>query len=351
MRGLASLLAVAALSAGALAVAAAAPAPPPPRPVPLVAAPEPAAAPAGSAPPAGTVLPLGVPVPEGIVVTQDGLAVAATRDPARLVLVDVSGAPGTQPRVVRTVPVPGAARHLQLAAPAGPLLVPGEDTDTVAVVDLPSGAVRSVAAVGRQPHDAAPVGTGPPYTAVVSEELGRATAVVRDGALVARLPGPLQPGGVAVSGGRADVVDVRGRLSYVYDVDPPRQVATVPAGAGPTHAVSIGDGVVIVADTAGGTLIVTRLTGAPAVLATVTVGAAPYALAYDGQRRRLWVGLTGSDTLREVAVTGPSDAPVLQPGRSLPTLHQPNSVAVWARTGRVVVAGATPQGTLQVIDP
>lgn len=82
-----------------------------------------------------------------------GLVAIALRQPNRLVL--VNGRSGT---VTRTVAVPGAARHLQLAAPGGPVLVAGEDTDVVAQVTLPDGEVASQTSVGRQPHDAAAVG-------------------------------------------------------------------------------------------------------------------------------------------------------------------------------------------------
>ena len=69
-------------------------------------------------PPAGKVVP--VPNgPEGIVVGASGIAAIAVRDPAAIVLVDAStGA------MRRTVPTDGAARHLSLAGPDGPILVP-----------------------------------------------------------------------------------------------------------------------------------------------------------------------------------------------------------------------------------
>ncbi len=313
-------------------------------PTPLLAAPEPAVSPVLTEAPAGRVLRLGVPTPEGVVATADGLAAIATRRPGRLVLVDVSGA---RPVLRRTVGVPGAARHLQLVAPGGPVLVPGEDTDTVAEVALPAGTLLRSTRVGRQPHDAAPVGGD----VIVSDEFGRATSVLRDGSTIATLPGPLQPGGVAASGDRAAVVDVRGRLSYVYDVAPPRLVARLPAGAGPTHAVDVGGGVLVVADTDGGALVVTRVAGTPAVLATVPAPGKPYGLAFDATRRRLWVALSATNRLQRFDLTGPPEAPTLEARGTVATVRQPNSVAVWPRTGRVVVVGATSTGSVEVIDP
>lgn len=340
----AATVGVLALSAGALVAIRSSGDSAPARPEPLLAAPEPAVAPALSEPPAGQVLRLGVPAPEGVVVTADGTAAVATRDPGRLVIIAAGAGPA---RVLRTVAVPGAARHLQLAGPDGPVLVPGEDTDILSEVALPDGAVLRQTPVGRQPHDAAPA----EGAVVVSDEFGMATSILRDGTRVAVLPGPLQPGGVAGSGSRAAVVDVRGRLTYVYDVRDLSLVAEVPAGAGPTHAVDIGGGVQVVADTDGDALILTRVTGTPAVLATVPLRGEPYGMAYDYTRRRLWIATSADNRLVQVDVTGPAESPVLTPGRSFPTVQQPNSVAVLERTGRVLVAGATPDGTLQVLDP
>lgn len=56
----------------------------------------------------------------------------ALRNPDRLALVD------TRSREVRTVPTPGAARHLAVGRP-GELLVMGENTDLLARIALPVG--------------------------------------------------------------------------------------------------------------------------------------------------------------------------------------------------------------------
>jgi len=354
-------LVVLALAAVAIGTAAHGRPLPPVRPSPLTAAPEPAVAPPLTTTPAGTVLALpDAPEPEGVVVDSAGLAAVATRHPGRLVLVDVAAAvpaavpgavtgavTGPVPRVVRTVIVPGAARHLQLAGPDGPVLVPGEDTDTLAEVALPSGAVLRTTTVGRQPHDAAPAAGA----VVLSDELGNATSVLRDGRVVAVLPGPLQPGGVGASGERAAVVDVRGRLTFVYDTTHPALVAELPAGAGPTHTLDLGGGVQVVADTDGGALILTRITGVPAVLGTVPLPGKPYGMAVDAARHRLWITTTADNRLVQLTIGGTPEAPTLAVARSFPTVRQANSVAVWPVTGRVVVAGATPAGTLQVLDP
>ena len=53
----------------------------------------------------------------------------------------------------REVQLPGGPRHLRLAAPDGPLLVPAEDASALIEVPLRGGRPQSTP-VGRQPHDA-----------------------------------------------------------------------------------------------------------------------------------------------------------------------------------------------------
>ena len=103
--------------------------PPGPR---LAPAAEPAEAPEPARAPVGQVVALG-PVAEGVVADPvTGLVAAGLRDPFRLVLVD-----GASGQVRREVPLPGHLRHLQLAAPGGPVLVPAESADAVLRVGLP----------------------------------------------------------------------------------------------------------------------------------------------------------------------------------------------------------------------
>jgi DNA-binding beta-propeller fold protein YncE len=69
-------------------------------------------------------------------------------------------------------------------------------------------------------------------------------------------------------------------------------------------------------------------------------------MAIDRVRNRLWVTLTATNELVEVAIDGPR----LRRGRSYPTGRQPNTVAVDPRDGRVFVADAG-AGAVQLIDP
>ncbi|MDP8954012.1 MAG: YncE family protein [Actinomycetota bacterium] len=312
---------------------------PPPAPAPdLPPAAEPAQSPVPSEVPAGEVLDLETGGgPEGMVADPvTGLVVIALRQPNRLVLVD-----GRAGEVLRTVPVPGAARHLQLAAPGGPVLVPGEDSDVLAEVTLPDGNVTAETTVGRQPHDAAAV-DGRTF---VADEIGGTTSVIEDGAVVRAFPEPVQPGGVVVTGGRVGVVDVRGNTLSVYDTAGTRSFGSVEAGAGPTHAVADDRGGVVVADTRGDALLVFRL-DPPELVERVALPGTPYGLAVDPRRDMLWVTLTAANRLVGFRLT---DGP-LEQVTSLPTVRQPNTVAVDPLTGRVFVASAT-DATLQILAP
>lgn len=239
----------------------------------LPPAPEPAVAPVPSTAPAGMVVALPGGGPEGVVADPvTGVVAVALREPSRLALVDAKTA-----RVTKVVPVPGAARHLQLVGPGGPVLVPGEDTDVLSQVDLRTGEVGTTAKVGRQPHGAA-AADGRVY---VADELGGSASVVNgDGSLGPRIPGPVQPGGVAVSGGRVGVVDVRGAQLFVYDAAKAQPLAQLPSGDGPTHAVpdgtgGPGTGGIVVADTRGGALLFFRLGPEPRMERRVALSGSP----------------------------------------------------------------------------
>lgn len=304
----------------------------------LKAAPEPARAPSPSVAPAGQVVSLGGGRPEGMVADPvTGLVVVALRGPDRLALLD----PATGS--VRTVPVPGSARHLALVPGGGSVLVPGEDTDLLATVALPAGTVTSTVRVGRQPHDVAVLDSGDLY---VADEFGGAVSLVRAGAVVATLPGLLQPGGAEGVGDVAAVVDVRGRLVHLYRDG--EQVAALPAGEGPTHALAAGPGVLFVSDTTGGAVLRYDVggPGAPRLVGSTAVAGRPYGLAYDAPRGLVYVTSTERNLLLQYRVT----AGGLQQLRAFPTVRDAYDVAVVPSTGRVVVAGES-GSLLQLLDP
>lgn len=309
---------------------------PPATPVPLAAAPEPARASTPATTPAGTVVALGGGRPEGLVADPaSGLVAVALRDPDRLALFDPATA-----TVLRTVPVPGSARHLDLA-PGGGVLVPGEDTDLLSTVGLPAGEVLSSVATGRQPHDVAVVTGGDTY---VADEFGGSVSLVRGGVVVGTFRGLLQPGGAQGAGNAAVVVDVRARLAHVYRDG--REVGVLPAGAGPTHVLAVGPTTVYVADTSGDALLRYDLGGTPRQTGSTALAGRPYGMAIDSARGLVYVTATARNLLVAYRLT----ADGLEPVRTWPTVRDAYDVVVVPATGRVVVAGES-GSELQVIDP
>jgi DNA-binding beta-propeller fold protein YncE len=299
---------------------------------------EPAGAPTTLVAPAGRLVALGEGGPEGLVADpKTGLVAVALRAPGRLALVD-----GRSGRVTGTVTLPRSARHVALAAAGGPVLVPVEDRGMLVQVGLPTGKVLTRTIVGRGAHDAA-AWAGRVF---VSDEGAAAVSVIQDGQVVATLTGPQHPGVVAAGDGRVGVVDVRGAALHVYDAATLRLIDQVPAGAGPTHVVADGHGGLVVADTRGGALLRYRLRPDVRLLDRLALPGRPYGLAADPGRRAVWVTLTDTNRLVGLRVTRDG----LRPFANLPTVRQPNSVALDVTSGRVDVAGSA-DGMLQILTP
>jgi sugar lactone lactonase YvrE len=300
--------------------------------------PEPARAPALTARPAGIVVP--VPgAPEGLAVDASrGILAVGVRDPDGVAL--VSAATG---RVRKLVRLPAAPRHLQLAGPGGPVLVPAEQAGRLLQVALPGGTVVASTRVGRQPHDAAAAG----QAIFVGNEYSGTVSLIRGGRQVAVEPAPAQPGGVASNGSVVVVVGVRGRQVAAYAPDG-RPLGAAPAGVGPTHVRAGPGGLFYVADTEGNAVLIFRVTAAgPRQVGDVPTGpGTPYGIAIDGRRGVAYVTLTAANRLESFRIQGGK----LIPARAWPTVRQPNDVAVDEATGRVFVAGRD-DNQLQLIDP
>jgi len=173
---------------------------------------------------------------------------------------------------------------------------------TTAVADLPppAGPDRS------PPLSALPVGRVVPLDLVPAVAPSPRRAAV-DGA-------------VAVVRGRRRVLEYRGERAN--------------AGAGPTHVVA-GASRLYVVDTTGDALLVFRWEPELVLDRRVALPGAPYAIAVDRERGRLWVTLTATNEVVELAAgTRPR---VL---RTLPSVRQPNRVAVDSGSRRLVVRGA-----------
>jgi len=296
---------------------------------------EPAHSPALTTTPAGTVVPLD-PDAEGMVFDPvTGLLAVAVRDPDRLLLVDRNGS------VVREVALPGHARHLQLAAPGGPVLVPAEDSNSLVEVALPDGTTTQTP-VGVYPHDAAQLAGG---QVLVGDERGGTLSVVDGGQVTATLTSQTQPGGIAAVGDTAGVVDVGAFTLTSYDVPAEQLLDVVAAGEGPTHLVADVRGRFLVADTRGDAVL--TFTAEPLVeVSEFPLAGTPYGLAYDGADQVLWVTLTATN---EVVGLSTAAAELTEVAR-FPTVRQPNTVAVDPTSGRVFV-GSRATGELQLIDP
>jgi DNA-binding beta-propeller fold protein YncE len=302
--------------------------------------PEPAVAPPLTRLPAGTLVHLPG-APEGLAVdAEDGILAVGTRGPNGVALVDT-----TTGRQRKLIPVAGSPRHLQLAGPRGPVLVPAESVGRLIQISLPGGAVVADTPVGRQPHDAAAAGG----TVFVGNEFSNTVSLIRHGVQVAVEPAPLQPGGVAAApdGSVVVVVGVRGRQMEAYAPDG-RSLGVAPVGVGPTHVRAGTGGLFYVADTEGDAILVFRAdaTGPHQVARVATLDGRPYGIAVDTTRGLLYTTLTATNRLQAFRIRGTT----LVPDRTWPTARQPNDVAVDEATGRVFVAG-TAGNQLELIDP
>ena len=287
--------------------------------------------------PAGRVVPVGA-GPEGVVADPvTGLVAVALRDPAALALVDERTGV-----VRRRVALPGAPRHLALARPGGPVLVPAEPADRFLAVALPGGAVRAAVRVGAYPHDL----TAAAGAVVVGDERGNALTEVRGGRALRSVRVATQPGGVvALDGGRhVAVVSVRERVLEIYDARSLRRTGGAPAGVGPTHVACLDRGWCYVADTQGDALLVFSVGDGVVLTRRYRLDGGPYGIALDRRRRRLFVTLPGRNELVELVAHGRPHVV-----RRWPTVRQPDSVAVDERTGRIVVTGRA-DGVLEILD-
>ncbi|GAA1100032.1 YncE family protein [Pseudonocardia alni] len=298
---------------------------------------EPGVAPPVVGTPPGRVVAVGA-TPEGIVAGGPTRRVTVgVRQPDGLALLDADTA-----AVVGRVPLPGVLRHLQLAAPGGPVLVPSESANGLLRVALPEGRVTSQVMTGAMAHDATETAAG---TVFVANEAGGSVSVVRDEQVVRRLTDVTQPAGLAPMGDRVGLIDVRENTLTVYDAATGDGVRELPAGDGPTHLVADRHGRMIATDTRGGRLIVFDPAGAPAEVGRVDLTGEPYGIAYDPVRDRLWVTATGANLLVGYDMTDPTPREVAR----IPTVRQPNTVAVDPDTGRLFVTG-TADGVVQVVD-
>ena len=298
---------------------------------------EPQTAPPQTAPVPGRIVPVGQ-APEGVVVDAATRTVAvAKRDPNELVLLNVD-----TDQIMQQVALPGFARHLQLADPGGPILVPVESANALVRVELPSGRALPQILTGTVPHDAAQAENG---TVFVANELGGTVSVLRGLETVKVFTDSVQPAGLAPTGPVMGLLDVRKNDLTIYDVENLTIVGSVAAGDGPTHLVADKHGRLIAADTRGDAVRVFEPLPMPHQVGVVAQPGGPYGLAYDPTRDLLWVASSGTN---EVVGYDMREATPREVKR-LPTVQNPYTLGVDATTGRLFIAGVT-GGVVQVVD-
>jgi DNA-binding beta-propeller fold protein YncE len=274
---------------------------------------EPATAPTILGPAAGRSVETGT-GPEGVVYDPATRTVAvAVRNPDRLLLLS----PDTLV-VRRTVPLPGSVRHLQLAGPGGPVLVPVESANELVQVSLPEGRTR-ITRVRKQPHDASAAAAD----VVVGNEFGKSISIVRDGRVRATIGGLTQPGGVIGDGSRALVIDVGAFTISSYDLKTLKRTAVTQAGTGPTHGQLISANRLAVVDTRGDALLI--FTVSPLrMVGRLELPGTPYGMAMDRSTGAVWVTLTARNQV--VGIDVRTDRPRVI--ATYPTVRQPDTVAV-----------------------
>ena len=298
---------------------------------------EPVAGPPVEGTPPGMVVRVGKD-PQGVAIDPEShVAAVAVDDPPRLVLVDDRSG-----KKLREVPLPSKARHVALAAPGGPFLVPCEETDQLVEVDPGSGDTRQ-AKVGDNPHDATAIGP----RRFTADEFGSTMTVVRDGRVRGTVPVDAQPGGIAALDGKLFVSAVRSYTIEQYSGgDRPAGGGSQSAGLGPSHVVAGPEGRIAIADTRGQALVVYDTRPRLRFRARLPLGGTAEGLAGDPGRGIVWV------TLSERARVVPVDLRPAEPvaGKAVPTARNPLSVAVDTASGRLAVASKA-DGTLQLVDP
>jgi DNA-binding beta-propeller fold protein YncE len=277
--------------------------------------------------------------PEGVAVDAVTRTVAvAKRDPNELVLLNAdTGA------ITGRTPLPGFARHLQLAAPGGPVLVPVESANALVRVDLPGGRASSQVITGTVPHDAAEAQNG--YVFVANEHGGTVT-VLRGDQILKVFTDSVQPAGMAPAGLFMGMLDVRKNDLTVYDAAALTIIGSAPAGRGPTHLVADSHDRMIATDTRGDAIRVFEPLPTPREVASVPQPGGPYGITYDKTRDLLWVASSGTNEVVGYDMTQSVPHEV----KRLPTVQNPYTLGVDSATGRLFIAGVT-TGLVQIIDP
>ncbi|WP_460863167.1 YncE family protein [Rhodococcus aerolatus] len=255
-----------------------------------------------------------------------------TTDPAAVVLVDLDRPAAT----TRTVPLPGPGARI--VANGAELLIPVDGA--VIRIDASAGTSRALPVVG----DLRSVVVLADGRLGVGSATGEVRILDAAGGTEKSVTGLAGADDLAVVGNDLLALDRAQSALVGIDLGAAALGAALRAGEGAARATTNGADRVVVTDPARGELLVFS-TGPVLLRQRYPVPGAPWAVAVDPANDRAWVTLTATNELVSYDLAGPE--PVEQ--RRVPTVAQPDSVAVDPTTGTVYVGSGT--GQLQVVTP
>jgi hypothetical protein len=142
-------------------------------------------------------------------------------------------------------------------------------------------------------------------------------------------------------GAKLAVLCGRERSVELYDRRTLERVGSVGAGIGPTGLATDGVELLYVVDSVGEALLVFHLRPRFELIRRVHLGGGPYAIAFDGARRSLWITLNGANRLDNYAA---GSRPVIRD--TVPMIRGARAVAVDG--GVVTVSGHDQRQVLRV---
>jgi len=144
----------------------------------------------------------------------------------------------------------------------------------------------------------------------------------------------LEPASITSAAGdtQVAVLSVRGRLLELFDARTLKRLGRANAGSGPVQVASDGGHYLYVTDAIGGSVLVFSSRPELHLVRRYGLEGAPWAIASDARRRRLWVTLAKADRLVEM-----TSGRRIRRLRDAPTVAEPTAVAVDA--GGVTVRG------------
>ncbi|WP_017974772.1 YncE family protein [Actinopolyspora halophila] len=293
----------------------------------------PATAPPAKTEPAGRVV-QAPPADHTVVLPEQHTLALAGADRASITLFDTRDLDASP----RTVDLPAPAASLRPVRNGQALIAALPEADTVAEIDLATGRVNRTPVSGA-PADALPVGD----ELFVARPAAKDVAILRDGEIQRRVDGFPGAGELLRRGETVVVLDRLTTSLTPLDIDTGDKQPALRAGEGATRAVTDNFGRVLVVDTRGEELM--AFATEPLIMKQRSpADGSPYGLAYDPGQDLAWVTLTARNELVGYdTATGQAEET-----HRVPTVRQPESVAVNPETGTRYIASAAGAG-LQVV--